>query len=312
MMSILKKIAADLAMPVDWVMRIIQRSPYSYKTYFIKKKTGGLREISQPSRETKALQYWVIDNVISKLPIHEVATAYTKGSSILKNASAHKDNRYMAKFDFKDFFPCITANDFKLHIEKYYPEKIEDDDVQCLQRICFKRGFGDKILSLTIGAPSSPSISNTIMYDFDCILSNYCNDRSITYTRYADDLVFSTNISGNLFDLDGFIRSKIKEIKYPSLSINEKKTVFVSKKFQRRVTGLIITNENSISLGRDKKREISSLVHKHSLGLIDRKEVIRLKGLLGFAKNVEPEFILRLTKKYGVKILDSILSFDAG
>lgn len=90
--------------------RLIQRAPHSYKVYTIAKRSGGLRTIAQPAKETKFIQRWLIENVFSQLPVHECASAYKVGASIKKNADAHKSNSYVIKLDFKDFFPSITSN----------------------------------------------------------------------------------------------------------------------------------------------------------------------------------------------------------
>src|SRR5690606_31752660 len=91
------------------------------------------------------------------------------------------------------------------------------------------------------------------------------------------------------------------------LRFNRKKTTHLSKKSQRRITGLIITNENKISLGRDRKREIKCLIHQHTLGLLDEKRTSQLQGLLGFAKDVEPSFLISLYKKYTFEVVNKIV-----
>ncbi|HWY35000.1 MAG TPA: hypothetical protein VNX68_10160, partial [Nitrosopumilaceae archaeon] len=100
--------------------RLIQRSPNTYKVYAIRKKSGGKRIIAQPARETKFVQNWLIQNIFSKLPVHECATAYKEGASIKRNATIHKDNSYIAKFDFKNFFSSIKLDDIVIFLEHHF------------------------------------------------------------------------------------------------------------------------------------------------------------------------------------------------
>jgi hypothetical protein len=160
---------------------------------------------------------------------------------------------------------------------------------------------------LSIGAPSSPVLSNTIMFEFDCKIFAWCAEQSITYTRYADDLTFSTNTKGISSNIEPVIRKIVKELEYPHLELNNKKTTHLSRKYQRRITGLIINNDGNISLGRERKREISTLIHRFSLHLLLETEIYKLQGLLGFAKDVEPLFLVRMRAKYHSELIDEIL-----
>ena len=117
---------------------------------------------------------------------------------------------------------------------------------------------------MSIGAPSSPFISNTILFDFDCLLTDLCNEANVTYTRYADDLTLTTNVQGALYKFPQIITPILASLEYPKLKINDAKTIFSSKKNNRHVTGLVLTNENKVSLGRERKRYIRSLVYKFS------------------------------------------------
>ena len=118
--------------------------------------------------------------------------------------------------------------------------------------------------SLTIGAPSSPFLSNAVLYDFDCHIDRLCTDSRVTYTRYADDLFLSTNVPNTLDNILLNIRGNLRERISPCLTINEEKTVFTSKKRKRVVTGLVLTTKEKLSIGRDKKRSIRTLVYLYS------------------------------------------------
>lgn len=287
--------------------RLIQRAPHSYKVYTIPKRSGGQRTIAQPAKETKFIQRWLIQNIFNELPVHECASAYKVGASIKKNAEAHKNNSYVTKLDFKDFFPSITSNDLIKHISKYLGNSFGAQDIQDIARISCIRLQDRSDLCLSVGAPSSPVLSNTILYTFDFEVSAWCAENGITYTRYADDLTFSTSVKGICSEIESFVRRAVQNLTYPSLSLNNKKTTHLSKKYQRRITGIIINNEGNVSLGRNRKREISALIHKFTLGILPESEIFRLQGLLGFAKDVEPLFVARMRGKYSSKLILEII-----
>lgn len=286
---------------------LILTAPTNYKTYQIPKKSGGMRSISQPAKETKRVQYWLIKNTFQILPVHQCAMAYMEGASIKKNASLHKNNSYLTKFDFKDFFTSIKASDLTAHFSRYLKPTLSDEDIRDIIRISCIEFKNQNELCLSIGAPSSPLLSNSIMFEFDSRVFAWCQTENITYTRYADDLTFSTNTKGISSRVEHIIRTVIKIIAYPRLSLNTKKSTHLSCKHQRRITGLIINNEGNISLGRKRKREISVLIHKFSIGQLAEDDTYRLQGLLGFTMDVEPSFLVSMKLKYSSKVIREIL-----
>jgi retron-type reverse transcriptase len=286
-------------------MRIIQTAPNRYKVFEIPKRSGGTREIAQPAREVKVLQRIVVDRVLATLPIHPAATAYKKGSSIAKNAALHAGRGPILKMDFEDFFPSIRAEDFV----KYAARKgltLDPDELGIVTQICFRRARSQRVLRLSIGAPSSPMISNVLLYDFDVAIAEEASKRKIAYSRYADDITFSGQRIGILKDMIEVVQRVIRQIKSPKLRINASKTTFVTAAYRRTVTGVVLSNDAKLSLGHNKKRLLSSMVHRASLGKLNPVEMAVLAGHLGFAKIVEPEFLARLAKKYGHAIILTI------
>ncbi|GGX98855.1 RNA-directed DNA polymerase [Litchfieldella qijiaojingensis] len=299
----------ELSISFSESARLIARAPHAYKVYRIKKVGGGYREISQPAKETKFVMHWLVGRFFEKLPVHECATAYSSGSSIKKNAIIHAEKSYIAKFDFKDFFPSITKFDVEKHLGCFNREELDGKSLSEIARLCTVAKGGSDNLCLSIGSPASPVLSNSIMYAFDRRIYEWCCDNSVVYSRYADDLTFSTNVKGLSFELPELVRTVLDGIEYPSISLNNEKTVFASKKGHRRVTGLVLSNPGKVSLGRKRKREISALIHKFSVGALSKEDLLRLQGLLGFVKDVEPLFVEKMISKYGYRVIVKILSF---
>lgn len=266
--------------------KIIRTAPYRYKVYYINKRSGaGQREIAQPSAELKLIQRWVVDNVLSSYPIHSAAAAYVQGKGIRANAETHATNRYLLKIDFRNFFPSLKSSDYKIHTERYAPNFTPH--IGLLSNILFRKKESGVGLFLAIGAPSSPMLSNSLMYAFDCELASHCQNLGVSYSRYADDLTFSTNQPGVLTEVHSFVAKVLHNAEYPKLTINQEKTVYSSKRHNRTVTGLVISNEGVVTIGREKKRLIRALLHKASTGSLSTEDLDWLRGYLSFVRDAE-------------------------
>lgn len=305
--EICNKISKGTGLTPYEVLRIGRSAYYRYKKYKIpKKKAGEFRWVGQPAKEVKLLQWWIIENLLKDLRVHKCATAYMKGSSIKKNAIVHIKNSYILKLDFINFFPSIAPRDFTRHFKKYGKFDLSENELFFLSKILFWKENRTSDLSLIIGAPSSPILSNTIMYDFDNEVYLFCKEKNMKYTRYADDICISSSKKNTKVAYD-FIKNLLLKLEYPRLELNDDKTLFLSKSGKRRITGIVINNEQELSLGRNKKRELSSRVHYYINNKLNSREIHELRGLLAFAKDIEPKFIDRLAIKYGKEVLLKLL-----
>lgn len=303
MSEFLASLGSAVLLSEQELMKVIRSAPRRYKVYQIPKRTPGtFRTIAQPAREVKALQYWVIENLLKHFPIHDCATAYRDGQGIRANVTPHTHKRYLLKMDFNDFFPSLTSRDFEAYLS---PRAfgLNSTDVAALSKILFWKAKGTSTLRLSIGAPSSPIISNILMYDFDENVHNFCAQKNITYTRYADDLSFTADHSADLQAVETFVRNLCHSRRTPKLTLNLKKLVRTSKRSSRRITGLVISNEEEVSIGREKKREIRAMVHHFAAGKLDQPLIAELRGYLAYVKSVEPSFIFRLANKYTPELL---------
>lgn len=297
-MSLIEEIKSTFPFSETEIKLLLITAPRRYKEHFIeKRKNRGKRLIAQPTSEVKVLQRWALDKYLSSLPIHESAMAYIKGKNIREHAQLHASNKYLLKLDFENFFPSIQDKDFLKHIKKH--SSIDEVDSKFLSMLFFRaeKNTGKNILS--IGAPSSPFISNTILYEFDTKLADFCDQHGATYSRYADDLAISTNSAHLLHSIYEHVEKLCKEINYPKVSLNKTKTVFTSKKYQRQLTGLILSNAGNPSLGRDKKRVIRATAHHYMNAKLDEENINKLRGMLAFSKSIDLTFYRSIRKLLG-------------
>lgn len=301
---ILDLISRQLNVDVNYLTTLIRFASYRYKTYTIPKRRGGTRLISHPSPELKAVQRWVARNIVASVPIHSSVFSYRSGVGIADIARIHAHNKFLLRVDFKDFFPSLRDRDVVRTIGRgrdAIPVALSDEDLQIIGKIVCRHG------ALTIGAPSSPSLSNAILFEFDEFAQGVCDEREVVYSRYADDLYLSTNVPNVLRNVFQLLREDLDARQSPSLLINDSKTTYTSKKRRRVVTGIILTPEGRLSVGRTKKREIRTLIHKYRNGLLPEEEISYLKGYLSFVKSVEPTLIDSLIRKFGQNMISEIL-----
>jgi len=302
-MSILTRIAAETGIPLAFLSLVARTTDHRYKIYTIPKVSGGQREIQHPAREMKFLQRWVVSNIFAHVTVHPAATAYRRGTSVRGNAALHIHGRFFLKLDFADFFPSIRVVDVKIlltQLSPILPVALTEEDMNVVAKIVTRNG------QLPIGAPSSPIISNAVMYEFDDAMSHLAQQFSCIYSRYADDIVFSTNVPYALGNVLKEVRKYVSVHTSPALMLNEAKVVFNAKKRRVRITGLVIDCDNNISVGREQKRKIKSLIHRFKTASLDAQHTSYLKGYLGFVKTVEPKFVDALVNKYGQEVIDTI------
>ena len=309
-MDIKEKISTDLDIPSDLIDEAVAISRKQVKKFYIDKKDRtSRRAIYQPAKKVKTIQYWLMSNIFDKLPKHSSSAAYIKGKSILSNAKKHRRNLYFLKMDFKDFFPSIKWKDLRPIISVWHKKttpdwKLTNEAKNLVRRTCFY--LED---SLPIGYPSSPMISNAVMFTIDDEITNLLSDRekygNAIYTRYADDLVISTDKKDVCNNIHKVIRKLIEKINSPKLSLNSKKTKMGSRTSgSALVTGLRICANGHITIHRKQKDHIRLLLALYKKKKLKQDEQTSLLGHLAYVQHVAPQFYSNLQSKYFEEITE--------
>lgn len=293
---LVERMSLELGLPKGYLKSVARSASHRYKIYGIPKRSGGERIISHPARELKALQRWLLREVLRQLPVHEAAVAYRSGLGLRQGAERHLGQKYLLRMDIKNFFPSITKGDLELYFTEGPGQEVAGvwtkDDLSFLCSIVCRQ---DK---LTIGAPTSPQLSNAICLELDQELSEVCGELDVRYSRYADDLFFSTTHPHILRKIEHSLADLLKGLRIPSdLRIRSEKTKHASARGQMRVTGLVLTPDGAISIGRKRKRWLKGCVHRYPE--LSPEERASLAGWLAFCRDVEPEFVERLVLKFG-------------
>jgi RNA-directed DNA polymerase len=304
--SLVLNTAKECGLTKSELLSLVETAPKRYYVWKIPKRSGGERTICHPARELKAIQRYFVRSVLSGLPVHPSAMAYVAGSSIKENAKRHVESRVVMKLDFEDFFNNLVVDNWERFAAVHFP-KWSVEQIKFSSKVLFWGAGSVEPIKLAIGAPSSPLLSNCLLFDVDTKLSEFAASQNLIYTRYADDITFSGQGFLDFDETMGAVKCALSDAKWVNLRLNAKKTKLVSKKSNRRVTGLVLTPDNRISLGRERKRKISSMVHHSLHGKLSMEDHAKLGGLIAFAIDVEPNFVDSLRKKYGSKIVDTLL-----
>ncbi|MBQ8298836.1 MAG: retron St85 family RNA-directed DNA polymerase [Clostridia bacterium] len=290
-MNLLEQMNRDLGIDKQYIRNCAKRNNL-YARYYIKKKNGGRREILQPSKELKVLQYWLINNFFNQFPISPYSSAYQKGCSIRKNADCHKYGKYILHTDIVHFFESITSksmNSFFLRNKDILGDMhLTFDETRLILNLVLYKGA-----YLVVGSVASPMISNCFMYEFDMKLGEIITKRNMKYTRYADDIVISSDnyIDNSILDEIDILLNEY------GFKRNIDKTYFMCKRKKREVTGLVIdNNDNSLSIGHKKYNQLKRDIYNY---LIKKQgNCNQIKGKLAHLKNVNIDKYIAIKKIY--------------
>ena len=215
-----------------------------YSTFEIKKKSGAPRIINAPNQELVLLLHCIDVLVKTVSKPHHKAYGFVEGKSIVDGAKIHVGKNYVYNIDLKDFFHSFDLNRVKMGFyNQPFNLKGELEPIAYLIACLTTYKINDKRV-LPQGSPSSPSITNVLCWRLDHRLSGLAKRFGVDYTRYADDITFSSN--HNCYK-DKFLTELKRIIKVEGLSINSNKTRLQSKLIRQEVTGLTVNQKLNVT-----------------------------------------------------------------
>ena len=286
----LSSIEKDLGFSAKTLYGLSNSLEKHYHTVYLPKSDGSKRKLSVPDLILKLVQKSIADNILIQYPISKYAKAYKPGSSIQKNARPHVGKKKILKLDIEGFFDHILYSRVKDTV--FYEEKYSESIRILLTMLCY---YND---SLPQGAPTSPAITNIIMYDFDETVGAFCNEKNIAYTRYCDDMTFSGDFDEK--EIISFVKNELFKF---CLHLNNRKTAVISASKRQVVTGIVVNEKMNVT--KDYKKTIRQEIyyikkfgldeHLKRLGISDKQQyVLSLKGRIAFVLQTIPnncEFI---------------------
>lgn len=231
-----------------------------YHHFSIPKKSGGQRHISAPSRGLSHILYYV--NIMLKAVYQpsDYAMGFVEGRSVVDNASRHIGQNYVFNTDLENFFPSIAQPRVWKRFQ-LVPFNFNQNIASILAGLCCvreKQEDGKFTYILPQGAPTSPLITNAICDKLDRRLSGLARRFGLHYSRYADDITFSS--MHTVYQENGVFRTELKRIiEGQGFHMNIEKTRLQKVGQRQEVTGLTVSNR--VNTSSEYVAEIRNLLH---------------------------------------------------
>lgn len=263
-----------------------------YKSFEIPKKNGGMRQINAPSNTLKNIQMKLAEtlwehqkDIWQKKKIRpNISHAFEENKNIITNARIHKNKRFVLNIDLENYFDSFHFGRVRGFFAGNKNFKVPIEVATVIAQISCYNGC------LPQGAPSSPIITNLISQILDKRLLKKAKEYRLDYTRYADDLTFSTNKKDFLENYQAFIQDLSNEIENAGFKINNKKTRLQFRDSKQVVTGLTVNQKLNV----DKRfyKDTRAMAHNlYSKGVfyIDGKKgnINQLEGRFSYINQLE-------------------------
>jgi len=288
-------------------------------------------------KELQQTALYILSGINLNLKPHNTVHSYREGRSNITNAAMHKFSNHFIKMDIENYFDNINAAVFKkqlsflsefaiIHIEDRFLDEL---GMSVKRRV---KKFLDAIIdiaelngTLPQGSPLSPMLSNFALIEFDMAMNKHCLEKSsaentIMYTRFSDDLTFSSFGPIN----KDLLVSKVKELIRP-FKIKDSKTQYLKNTKRLYITGVKLNSLHSLTYGHEKveilKQNIFNiLLDRKNNKPVDRKRAEKVLGDLSYMKMIQPHYAklirLRYARKFNIpplefnKIMLGNLSFN--
>lgn len=323
-------LAHRTGVPYKYLRSIVTRREDPYREFNIHRKKGRMpRLISAPLPSLMKVQRWILDEILSSLPAHSSSYAYETGKSIRTCAERHVGAKWLVKMDLHDFFHSVTEKAvFDVFEGMGYSRLVALE----LSRLCtrssrflltpnlsryqvphrFYSAIPDYQTSylgfLPQGAPTSGAIANQVALSLDKRLSRLANRENYVYTRYADDLVFSSVGDFDRINAIHLIRRVTSVTENCGFVVHRRKTSIVTPGARKIVLGLLVDTDR-VRLPKEISGRIATHVrgvekfglpnHRVHRGFSSSFGFIRhVEGLLAYAHDVDPAWAKKMTTRW--------------
>lgn len=216
-----------------------------YRKFTIPKKSGGVRTIMAPCHELKAVQDSLNKTFQAIYEPSKQAYGFVVGKSVADNAAYHVGQRYVFNIDLKDFFPSIVKRRIIARL-KAAPFFLPSEVALLIAGLSCAKVGKDKQSVLPQGSPVSPTFSNIIAERLDRRLNRLANRYGARYSRYADDITFSS--MNNIYRQEGDFYNEVwKVIAEEGFTINESKVRLNRIGERLEITGLTVSEKVNVA-----------------------------------------------------------------
>lgn len=268
---------------------------HRYRQFKIKKKSGGFRQITAPRNRSYKLMLMCLNEMFKSIYTpSDYAMGFTEGRSVVCNANIHKGQNYVFNLDLKDFFPSIYRARVRARLQAK-PFNFNEDIAIMIAGLCSMKVASDHTdgsnYVLPQGAPTSPIITNMICDKLDRRLAGLAKRFGLKYSRYADDITFSS--MHYVYNEHGDFRIELKRIiTDQGFTINDAKTRLQKRGTRQEVTGIVISEKLNVT--QKYVRDIRNILYiwgKYGYTVASARFLPKYKFEKGHVKKGNPELL---------------------
>ncbi len=303
---------------------------HHYQVHWRRKRRGGYRLVEAPKRRLKMLQQRVLHEILDHVPVHTAAHGFVRKRSVLTCAEVHAARAVVLRLDLEEFFPSIaSARIAGIFRVLGYPEnvarmltglcsvRVSSGVLDTMPALSFTERYDAALIEarrrtrcrlrerhLPQGAPTSPALANLAAYRLDARLAGAARSVGATYTRYADDLVFSGDRSfarrtRRFESLASAIASE------EGFTVNHHKTRSMGQAQTQRFLGLVANQRPNVPRAeRERVEAILTNVVKYGLESQNRDRdpcfLAALRGRVAWIEHVNPAHAVKLRRLLAV------------
>lgn len=260
--------------------KFLQDINSNYKVYTIKGKSGKKRQIEEPLPELMELQRKINTEIAKLVSLHPSCMAKSD-SSIVHNAEIHKDAKHVLKIDIKSCYQNITR--LKIAGSLFYQPWEAASYISKVLDYCVYQVRDSREFILPTGAPTSPMLCNIALTPLDYNLTEIATSLGMKYTRYIDDMHFSTTENVPCWPLITQVRELLEEHGY---KINRNKSKWLSTKRQDKIviTGIRIATQYKTPL--EFYRKVRAMINNHFMEGHQHLSP-EIKGCLAYVQQID-------------------------
>ena len=228
-----------------------------YQTFTLPKKSGGRRQIHAPEPALKMVQWALAPFFRTMFSPARCSFGFERGRSIAENARVHVGQDWVLNADIQDFFPSISTGRLERTFRSDWGPPVSVYMAHCLAKLVTYQG------RLPQGSPCSPVLTNLVAVDLDVRLEGLARHFGCRYSRYVDDLTFS---SPGQRALQEVLPRLVRVLASEGFELNPKKTRLQPASVRQGITGLVLTSAKSgtapcVSVPREFRRQTRAMLH---------------------------------------------------
>ena len=329
----LNHLAQRAQVDYDTLRSIVERKHNAYRHFYIRKRSGGHRRISIPEPNLMQVQRWLAKYVLNPMPVHRCSFAFKPGSSIIKCAARHSGARWLVKMDIAGFFTSISEIQAYRVFEGLGYQPLVALELARLTTYAplnspryelpqWKARASDTTITdyrfrglgyLPQGAPTSPMLSNLVMPKIDAQIEQVAKAFGLRYTRYSDDLTFSTRSDEFNRGKAASLIGKVTRILVPvGLRPQERKTVVVPPGARKIVLGLLVDGDQP-RLTREFRSDLRQhFYYLEKFGPVEHARARQFDTVFGMYNHIRGlvDFARMVDRAYGDALFERLQAVD--